>query len=247
MGQLKLGSSFVGQASGSTLLLRTAVPTVWPSGGTVATDGVVTFTTAMPNMRGPAWIRFPAGAIIGGTATLYAVNMLTDTTGQVYTLTKAATDKHQAFNPSELTPAVGSNSVYIGPTGAQLSLAISVPGGLMGPNSVLCVDALFNCTSSANAKFVIMNYGVLSLYTDTAPTTTTVIRTMPKVFNRGSQNSQLILSGAYNGAPTGASQTSTPLLGDMNTKEDSLLYVQFGKIAANDYIALQYLEVKVEE
>ena len=83
-----LGSGLQAPAAGvlakSTFVVaRSAIPVILAPNGTIATNGTVTLGTALPLVYASAWVRFPAGAVVGGLAGLYFVKFSSTTVGQV--------------------------------------------------------------------------------------------------------------------------------------------------------------------
>jgi hypothetical protein len=137
------------------VLAASKLPSIFPSGGTIAASGVVTLTTALQRVYGPCWMYFPAGAVVGGAAGLYYVNMTSTTVGQVYNDYKdnAAGLNFNLGIPSVLTPAVGSNVAYTQPLNTFLALAsFQVPADFFTDGACLWLDSYFTYPNNANTK-----------------------------------------------------------------------------------------------
>src|SRR5574337_1133130 len=68
------------------ILAQSGVPVIVVPNGTVDANGTITLGTALSIVyAGGAWIRLPAGAVVGGSAGLYWCVFSFTTQGQVYT------------------------------------------------------------------------------------------------------------------------------------------------------------------
>lgn len=118
--------------------------------GTVAADGTITLGTALPAVFAQIMLYLPAGAISGGAAGMYSVEMSSTTVGVV----------RERFGGAA---RVGSGSAYTGVTTEVTLLsfdAVDMPKG----RSVICRFAASH-TNSAGTKTSRVKYAGTQVYT----------------------------------------------------------------------------------
>lgn len=143
------------------ILAQSAVPVILAPNGTVAANGVITLGTALSTTyAGGAWVRLPAGAVVGGLAGLYWCVFSSTTVGALKTLFVDVATPFTPYVPSvALVAAVGSAVAYAQQTGADITLAnIIVPGGAMGLGGALRQRAVIGAPTNANAKYCQFKY-----------------------------------------------------------------------------------------
>lgn len=225
-------------AAGTTVAAKTAVPVILAPNGTVATNGTITLGTALPLIYAAAWVRLPAGAVVGGLAGLYYVVFSSTTVGQVYA--KFA-DPASAFVPyvptGTLVAAVGSNAAFTQATGADVTLANVVLGAdAMGKNGSVVVSALQSNNNTAGIKLLKGKFGGAE-FLSASVTTSLAMETVKKVSNRGSAAVQVVHANHIIGAvstvaPTQltvntAAAVSVTLTGQLAVATDLLVIEQF--------------------
>lgn len=174
------------------ILAQSAVPVALAPNGTVATNGAITLVTALPTTySGGAWVRLPAGAVVGGLAGLYWCVFSSTTVGAVKT---NFIDPANAFTPyipsGALVAAVGSNAAYTQTTGADITLAnITVPGGAMGSNGSIRTFVRSSYIKAAGNKNIKTFWGS-DLVITSAGTTSGGCVQRGVISNRGVTNSQ---------------------------------------------------------
>jgi hypothetical protein len=144
------------------ILAQSAVPVILAPNGTIDAAGVLTLGTSLPTTySGGAWVRLPAGAVVGGLAGLYWCTFSLVNTGAVKTLFVDPATPFTPYVPSvALVAAVGSGVAYTQTTGADITLCnVTVPGGSMGANGALRVATRWSFFNSAGNKIAIHKFG----------------------------------------------------------------------------------------
>lgn len=224
------------------------IPVIVAPNGTIATNGVVTVGTALPTTySGGAWVRFPAGAVVAGSAGLYYTVFSSTTVGQVYTNFSDASTAFTPSIPTSLVAATGSNAGYTQGVGSDFNLAnITVAGGLMGANGMLRPSYYIQTNNSAGNKISKCAFSTIAMCTITT-TTSIGTRIQPYLLNAGSmalQKSPLATSGTAGiGLTSGTASAMTYSTIDTSTAQQLVLT---GQIAtATDYIILESLTIEV--
>lgn len=157
------------------------IPLIVANNGTIATNGTVTLGTALPAVYAKAWVWFPAGAVVGGSAGLYFVKFSSTTVGVVYTQYNAGNVNFLPYDPEVAGPdgrpaatlvvATGSNSGYTQTTGSDLVLAtIPIGVGQLGINGVIRADIQSINNNSGGNKITRQKLGATTVNTTTATT-----------------------------------------------------------------------------
>jgi hypothetical protein len=222
-------------------LSKSAVPVILAPNGTVATNGVVTLGTALPLIYTAAWVRLPAGAVVGGLAGLYYVVFSSTTVGQVYTNFADVATAFVPTIPSTLVAAVGSNAAYTQATGADVSLAnVTIAGNTMGVDGAVETTVLQSNNGTAGAKTVTAKFGG-SAFLTAAVTTSLALETSKRVVNRGVVNKQLVhANSAFGNVSTVAPSQLT-----VDTSADVALVITGQLAVATDYLVIENFSVTV--
>jgi len=243
MGQLNLGTVFTSVPTNEAGIIGANIPVIIPSNGTVATNGTITLTTALPAIYPDAWVWLPAGAVVGGSAGLYLAGFTSTTVGQIYTMYYNVTTT--PFVPYEPAPelhvnVVGSNSAYTQTTATDLSLIRAiVPGNLMGPFGELMIKLLISTPNNANNKTPKIVFGSTTIH-NAAITTALCSNIAKDLVNRGRTNRQICTPLASLGH--GASTTAA-VYGTEETKNDLALSFTGQLATATDYMVIEYCVV----
>lgn len=222
---------------------KSAVPLIVAPNGTVATNGTITLGTALPLIYTAAWVRLPAGAVVGGLAGLYYTVFSSTTVGQVYTnYADVATAFTGAIPTATLVAAVGSNAGYTQATASDLSLAlVTVPGNTLGTDGSVTVTVFESNNGTAGAKNVTAKFGGTSFLTADV-TTSLALETSKSVTNRGVVNKQLVHANAAFGNVSTVAPTQLTV--DTSASADVVIT---GKVAvATDYIIVESFTVKAQ-
>jgi len=246
MSALTLGNTFVSKPNSQVNLISTGLPVIIPSSGTVATNGTITLTTALPTIYSDSFIYLPAGAVVGGAAGLYYAEFSSTTVGQVYTNPRSAVsvDFVPDADAADLhtTLAVGSNSAYTQTTAADLAVTReSIPGGLMGTTGQVLIKCLISTPTNANNKTPKILFGSTAIHTSVI--TTSLTNNIDKeLTNRGVTNKQVgnPLASSGHGASASAAVYATE-----ETKVDVPLKFTGQLAVATDYMVFEYINVVV--
>jgi hypothetical protein len=226
------------------VLAQAAMPVIFAPNGTVAANGDITLGTALPTTYAAAWVRLPAGAVVGGLAGLYFATFSSATVGSIKTTFVDAATAFTPYIPASPVAAVGSNAAYTQTTAADVTLAnITVPGGAMGPNGALRSEFFTSQNSTAGGKLPktffsgvqIFNAGVASSLSAKGST---------RVRNRGSLSAQIstqLNTFGGDGVTTGNNFVFTSI----NTAVDQPLTFTGNIAVATDYIVLECFTVEV--
>ena len=239
------GAGFApGQSSARPMLPMTlsqaAVPVILAPNGTVATNGTITLGTALPTIYANAWVRLPAGAVVGGLAGLYYATFSSTTVGVITTTFVDAASAFTPYIPASTVVAVGSNSAYTQTTAADITLCnVTVPGGLMGANGAFRARVAYSAINNANQKLINTKLAASLLAGGFGITSGAVSNTDVKAANRGSQSAQLSSIASTAGV------TAYGAYSTVNTAIDQPLTFT-GQIAtATDFIVLEGYSVEV--
>jgi hypothetical protein len=150
---------FAAQGQVPLVLAQSAVPVGIAQSGTVAANGTITFTNALPAAYAGIWLYFPATAMADGLAGFrWCTSVAASTTNFQVTTAYLAAMGIPAI-PTGYSNGVGSNSAYTGST-AEIALAnVTVPGGMMGPNGRLRIRRKGSANNTAGSKNPILRFG----------------------------------------------------------------------------------------
>lgn len=217
---------------------------ILPSSGSVAANGALTLTTAVPLSGGYSWgcyMYFPAGAVYAGSvAGMYYVVMSSNALGTIYD------NRYTSGNPS--IPATPTPIVAAGPgaytqTVSPVDLLTQIiPANSMGRNGRLIHQPAFIYPNNANNKVLSTVFGSSNVYAKTR-TTATQDTPLLDIRNRGVTNRQFS-SWANSGLPA-ASATSGVLNISVDTTADVNLITRGQLAAATDYIIVEASSVDI--
>lgn len=234
------------QTSSPIILAQDAIPVILAPNGTVATNGTITLGTALPTIYANAWVRLPAGAVVGGLAGLYFATFSSATVGVITTTFVDAATAFTPYIPASTTVAVGSNAAYTQTTAADITLCnVTVPGGLMGANGGLRHSEYFSQPNNANTKTPKLFLGATSILS--VPLTASAsIRASNTIRNRGTQSSQMYGNiGTTLAYVDGTSTSGAVVQSAINTAIDQALTFTGQLAVATDYIVLEGFTVEV--
>ena len=220
------------------VLSQSAIPVILAPNGTVATNGTITLGTALPVVYANAWVRLPAGAVVGGAAGLYYATFSSTTVGIITTSFADPANAFVPYIPAITVVAVGSNAAYTQTTAADITLAnITVPGGLMGANGALRFQTYGTQNNTANAKTLSVKFVGVTLVGSSGISNGSV-SIDGRTKNR-SASSQI--SHEVRGAIAGL----TPIYSTINTSVDQSFTVTAQIVTATDYMALDDFTLEV--
>lgn len=216
-------------------LAESGVPVILAPNGTVATSGVVTFGTALPLTFPYAWVRLPAGAVVGGAAGLYYATCTSATVCQIYTnFVDPSTTAFTPSVPASPVAAIGSNAAYTQTTATQLVLLnTTIPAKAMGAYGSIRKTILAAIPTNANAKTIGMGLSGGVIVTS-AQTTATGWRGLLQIYNAGDTSHQL----TNNPASGWGGFTGTPSYSTLDTTQAQALVVTGQLAVATDYLVI---------
>jgi hypothetical protein len=159
--------AYVDRMFTSQVLAQSGMPVIVPRGGTIATNGVVTWALATITnfFTGfKAWCYFPANAVSGdATGGLYYCVFSSTTQATVYQGkvggASGVTSAFVPYTPASLTPVTGSNSPFTQTTSLINVINVPVPGGSMGPNGKLVITTRGEPFSDVTIKRFVVLFG----------------------------------------------------------------------------------------
>ena len=157
----------------STDELSGAIPIIIPNSSTVATNGNIT-VTALPTTYAGAWVYLPADAVVDGEAGFYWTTFSSTTAGSVKTNYIDPTEEFIPYVPTgTITTAVGSNSAYVTPTDADITMVnISLPANSLSSGTTVKMFSRVTCPSATDAKTVSHKLGSTAIGTQAFTTST---------------------------------------------------------------------------
>ena len=222
------------------VMAQSGIPCILGPNGTIATNGTITFGTALPLIYPRAWVYFPAGAVVGGLVGWYYVIMSSTTVGVVYTAYQATMTLPFAMLPAaQMTVAVGSNSAYTQSTSSVTMASVSVPSNTMGENGELSFDGLFSYNNSAGAKVAGCSFGGSTVLT-VSGTTTLSVNITKSVQNRATNQQVIRVS-----VDAGTSSSVAPTLLAIDTTADVTAAFTGSIAVATDYLVLENFNISV--
>ena len=222
----------------AAVLSQSAIPVILAPNGTVATNGTITLGTALPVIYANAWVRLPAGAVVGGAAGLYYATFSSTTVGVITTTFADPASAFTPYIPASTVVATGSNSAYTQTTAADITLAnITVPGGLMGANGALRFQTYGTQNNTANTKTLAVKFGGVFLV-GSAGVSNGSVNIDGRTKNRGVSSQ---ISHEVRGAIAGLG----PIYSTLNTSVDQSFTVTALIATATDYMALDDFTLEV--
>lgn len=217
-----------------------------PSSGSIGNNGALSGIAALDaTYSGGIYLYFPANAIFAGSAAgLYYCVMSSTTAGTIYNNTYTG---GVPTAPASPTPFASTGPGAYTQTTGEITLSTqTVPGGIMGINGALRVNAKIPVSASVNAKTVNVKLSTTTLLNGTTSTGTVNHFRFQHglISNLGSASRQMgEPGGAFGGANGVNSGGST--FGAVNTAADQSLTVTGTLGAATEYILLENLLVEV--
>lgn len=136
------------------ILAQSAVPVILAPNGTVNAAGVLTLNTALPTTySGGAWVRLPAGAVVGGLAGLYWAVFSSTTAGALKTLFASPETAFIPYVPTvALVAAVGSESAYTQTTAEVTLINSTIPASALGASGSFRTRCTYNGVGGGGNK-----------------------------------------------------------------------------------------------
>ena len=222
MGFLALNTSFQQTLPNDINISQSGIPVILPTNGTIATNGTVTLGAAinLSSFPQPAWVYFPAGAVVGGVAGLYYAIFSTSTVAVVYTNYQNPANPCTPFTPTTaLVIATGSNAGYTTLTSESTLVNITLPGNLMGANGKLTVEKTVSVNNNAGVKTDKTQLAATAFGGSIALASGVGGQIERSITNRGDVARQVHVPGTALGFPSAGTATYTAL----NTGADAAL------------------------
>jgi len=136
--------------------------------------------------------------------------------------------------------------VHTGTTAETVIAQAVIPGGLIGRNGRVKIEALWNYSNNANAKTLKAKFGGVTV-AQLGATTTNSTRWSVSVCNAGSEDEQVMPSPGVNIATTDGGSTATDnTSGAVDTSADVVVSLTVALASAADTVRLQAWGVVVE-
>lgn len=231
----------------TSVLHQSAIPVGIPSGGTMADNGRVTLTTALPLAYTTGiYLYFPSAAVYSAsTAGFYYVVMdnASQTVGTVYNniYVPGVTPLAIPATPSPI--AATGPGAFTGSTLALTVAAATVPGSSLGKNGRLDFQYYgSNNNTAAQNKIITLNLGGQQLHSLNNNTTVCFSIARFVVANRGREDRQVSSNAATNGQSSAA-----PLQFSVDTTADQLVEIKLQhSSSATDVIMLECASIVAE-
>ena len=137
--------------AGPVCLLKTAIPFIAFSSWTMGANGALSLSVALPVAYPAAFVYFPADAIATGVpAGYYYTTFSSTTSGTVYNNRYTSGKPVIPASPTAFSTTAGSVTTQI--TTAITGPNIVLPGGSLGPNGYINIEALWQSNNSAQVK-----------------------------------------------------------------------------------------------
>lgn len=177
-------------------LLKTSIPVILPSSGTLSAAGALSAIQALQQtFTNGCWMYFPAATTDpGDPAGVYFVIMSSTTAGTVY---RNRLVSGAPFYPaaSALIPCTNAAS-YTQGTSVVTVLTIPIPANAMGPNGIVEVYTVVGNDLNAGTKTGLINFGGgISMATSSQTTVNSATPSWRKIANRGVTGGQAGMSG----------------------------------------------------
>jgi len=223
--------------------VSTALAMLIPSSGSVAANGALTLTTAIPLAGGYSWgcyMYLPAGAAYAASvAGLYYVEMSANNAGTIYN------NRYTSGSPTiptTKTPIVAAGpGAYTQTTSPVDLITVTLPANTLGANGRVLHQPAWVFPNNANNKVISTTFGGSNVYakTRTAATQETPII---DIRNRGVTNRQFSAwsntGGPVANSTAGVTNTAIDTTADVNI-------ITRGQLAvATDYIILESCSVE---
>lgn len=239
--------SYLGVAGAVPFVLKSAIPFIHASSGSMGNNGALTGLTALPTTySGGAWVLYPAGAIAAGIpaapAWLWTV-FSSATAGTVFNSTYTSGMPTLGAATAFVTTGPGA---FTGDITERAGPTIAIPAGAIGPNGRMTIDHEWAATNNANAKTSTLRFSGAAgtLLSQTAMTSDVVETLTTRFSNRGAQN---VNWGVTTGVSTGASVRVTARTDPgIDTSVATSVVLAVNKGTATDNHILESWAIRIE-
>ncbi len=226
------------------VLAQSNVAVALAPNGTIDTNGIVTLGTALPRIYSSGiWLRFPAGAVVGGLAGLYWCDMTSTTVGQVYTNFVDGLSPFIPYIPvGALTNAVGSNAAYTQTVNTNIVLAsVTNPPGSLGNNGQMKINEEFSYNLAAGAKSLPLYLNSTLLLTSPRSTTGGHDSFTCRLKNNGVQSSNTF--SVY--SESSSTGTIATVVSNQDLSQSSTIYFNANIDTATNYMILESFSLEI--
>lgn len=241
LGYLAVAKTLAKLTGGSYTLFSNGIAMIVPSSGSIADNGALTLTTALPNAYANCYMYFPADAIEAGSAAgLYYVQMSSTTAGTIFNNTY--TSGRPTIPASPTAFATTGSGAYTQTTAADLTLlSFTLPGGAMGPHGRVEFYQQAVHAANSNIKTPKIKIGGATVYSPNSTTQTLIM--VPYILkNRGVQNRQVDNSFAgFSNVTTTAGQYRA-----IDTSVDNTILYTASLANAADFYVLETLHTEIK-
>ena len=224
---------------GHQILQSTAMPIIIPSSGSMAANGAVTLTTALPNIYPDIYLYFPAGAVYAGSAAgFYYCVMSSTTAGTVYNNIYIP-GTNEPDIPVSPTPIVAAGpGAYTQSTSEITAVSENIVGGSMGKKGIVKNELTSFNNNNTNNKTIKCKFGGTQIYSIVS---TTTLRSLSKsaIVNRERVDRQ-----AVSPLVDGYSATA-PSIYSIDTGVNQVLIITLQLAVATDYIGTDYYIIEL--
>lgn len=225
------------------LVAQSAVPFVSVSSGSMGNNGALSGITALPRTYAQCYLYMPANAISSGSAAgwYYAV-MSSTTAGTVYNNTYTSGVPVPPSSPTAFSTT--GPGAFTGDT-SERTIALTIPGGSMGPNGQLEIVTLWTFTNNGNTKTPRVRFGGTSgtLYESLTVTNLATCQNIAIIRNVNSESAQV---GGYSGTVPFSTSTNSPVTSTVDTSSDTTVVLSNQKATATDNFALEAFSIMVK-
>jgi hypothetical protein len=211
---------------------QNGIPMILPSSGSMADNGAVTLTTALPATYSSCYVYLPANAISAGSAAgLYYAVMSSTTVGTVYNNTYTGGEATIPTSPTAF--ATTGPGAFAQTTAADITLLTwTLAGGALSKTGSLFAFPLWAINSSGNQK--IIRQKINTVDANVLGFTTTAASAHPYEFrNRG-----VLDKNVSNGAAGFGANTTAPVSLTADTSANVTIELTARLATATDYVVL---------
>lgn len=201
--------------AGPYTIIQGGIPFILPSSGSMANNGALTVTTALPTTYPNAYVYLPANAVAAGSAAGWYYAVFSSTTAATVYNNRYTT----GFPTIPASPTAFSTTgpgAYTQTSGSDIQGPnTTIPGGSMGPNGSLETMMLGHVQNSVNIKTMRVRLSTLNISSDDLTSTNIMTEGWRRVENCGIQNRQVGRASSGFG-----NQTTAPSFNTINTSAD---------------------------
>lgn len=230
----------------SAPLMRSTMPMVMPPNLTVAANGALTLSVALPAVynspssgNGGCYMYFLAGQVYSGSpAGWYYVSMSSTTIGTVYNnLHTGGWPRPPAVPAGLVTASVGATSSDFG--NYRTALSVTLPGGAMGKHGRLRdrLTLLANASGGAS-RFAQASLAGFAFHTATISTTGVYSSPIGEVVNMGQANRQQTTTNNSGSGLSGELSSYTPVTNTIDTSADQAVSIALRNSSGSDYLIM---------